>query len=34
VHAVLDALAPFDIDNLDVPMMPLMVWTAIRGAAR
>jgi len=34
VHAVLDALAPFDIDNLDVPMMPLKVWTAIRGAAR
>jgi hypothetical protein len=31
---VLDALAPFDIDNLDVPMMPLKVWTAIRGAAR
>jgi len=34
VHAVLDALAPFDIDNLDVPMMPLKVWTAIRGGAR
>src|SRR5258707_1560046 len=34
VHAVLDALAPFDIDNLDVPMMPLKVWTAIGGAAR
>jgi hypothetical protein len=33
VHAVLDALAPFDIDNLDVPK-PLKVWTAIRGAAR
>src|SRR5260370_41712067 len=34
VHAVLDALARFDIDNLDVPMMPLKVWTAICGAAR
>jgi hypothetical protein len=34
VHAVIDALAPFDIDNLDVPMTPLKVWTAIRGAAR
>ena len=34
VHAVLDALARFDIDNLDVPMMPLKVWTAICGTAR
>jgi hypothetical protein len=33
-EAMLDALAPFGIDHLDVPMTPLKVWTAMRGAAR
>jgi aerobic carbon-monoxide dehydrogenase large subunit len=32
VHAVLDALAPFGIDHLDMPLTPLKIWTAIRNA--
>jgi aerobic carbon-monoxide dehydrogenase large subunit len=32
VHAVLDALAPFGIDHLDMPLTPLKIWTAIRDA--
>jgi carbon-monoxide dehydrogenase large subunit len=32
VHAVLDALAPFGIDHLDMPLTPLKIWTAIRAA--
>jgi carbon-monoxide dehydrogenase large subunit len=32
VHAVLDALAPFGIGHLDMPLTPLKLWTAIRDA--
>ena len=32
VHAVLDALAPFGIGHLDMPLTPLKIWTAIRHA--
>jgi carbon-monoxide dehydrogenase large subunit len=32
VHAVLDALAPFGIDHLDMPLTPFKIWTAIRDA--
>jgi carbon-monoxide dehydrogenase large subunit len=31
VHAVLDALAPFGIDHLDMPLTPLKIWAAIRA---
>ena len=34
VHAVLDALAPFGIEHLDMPLTPQKVWTAIRDARR
>jgi aerobic carbon-monoxide dehydrogenase large subunit len=34
VHAVLDALAPFGIDHLDMPLTPLKIWTAIRDAGK
>src|SRR5499427_3693242 len=34
VHAVLDALAPFGIAHLDMPLTPQKIWTAIRGARR
>ena len=32
VHAVLDALAPFGIAHLDMPLTPQKVWSAIRHA--
>jgi carbon-monoxide dehydrogenase large subunit len=32
VHAVLDALAPFGILHLDMPLTPQKVWTAIQDA--
>src|SRR5258708_7143525 len=32
VHAVLDALSPFGIKHLDMPMTPPRVWSAIRTA--
>ena len=32
VHAVLDALAPFGITHLDMPLTPQKVWSAIRDA--
>jgi aerobic carbon-monoxide dehydrogenase large subunit len=32
VHAVLDALAPFGIKHLDMPLTPQKIWTAIRNA--
>ena len=32
VHAVLDALAPFGIVHLDMPLTPPKVWAAIRAA--
>jgi aerobic carbon-monoxide dehydrogenase large subunit len=34
VHAVLDALSPFGITHLDMPLTPSRVWTAIRQAKR
>ncbi|MGO4711777.1 xanthine dehydrogenase family protein molybdopterin-binding subunit [Bradyrhizobium sp. 2TAF24] len=32
VHAVLDALAPFGITHLDMPMTPPRIWAAIQAA--
>jgi aerobic carbon-monoxide dehydrogenase large subunit len=32
VHAVLDALAPFGITHLDMPLTPPKIWAAIRAA--
>jgi carbon-monoxide dehydrogenase large subunit len=32
VHAVLDALAPFGIKHLDMPMTPPRIWEAVRSA--
>jgi carbon-monoxide dehydrogenase large subunit len=32
VHAVLDALSPFGITHLDMPMTPSRIWTAIQEA--
>jgi carbon-monoxide dehydrogenase large subunit len=32
VHAVLDALSPFGIKHLDMPMTPPRVWSAIQNA--
>jgi carbon-monoxide dehydrogenase large subunit len=32
VHAVLDALAPYGITHLDMPLTPERVWSAIRAA--
>jgi carbon-monoxide dehydrogenase large subunit len=32
VHAVLDALVPFGIAHLDMPLTPQKIWTAIRDA--
>jgi carbon-monoxide dehydrogenase large subunit len=32
VHAVLDALAPFGIAHLDMPLTPQKIWAAIRSA--
>jgi carbon-monoxide dehydrogenase large subunit len=31
VHAVLDALAPFGIIHLDMPLTPCKIWTAIQN---
>jgi aerobic carbon-monoxide dehydrogenase large subunit len=31
---VLDALAPFGIEHLDMPLTPLKIWTAIRDAGK
>ena len=31
VHAVLDALAPFGIAHLDMPLTPQKIWTTIRN---
>ncbi|MGN6462661.1 MAG: xanthine dehydrogenase family protein molybdopterin-binding subunit [Pseudolabrys sp.] len=33
VHAILDALRPFGIDNLPLPVRPEAVWRAIRDAS-
>jgi carbon-monoxide dehydrogenase large subunit len=32
VHAVLDALAPFGIAHLDMPLTPQKIWAAIQSA--
>jgi carbon-monoxide dehydrogenase large subunit len=32
VHAVLDALTPFGIKHLDMPMTPPRIWSAIHNA--
>jgi len=32
VNAVLDALAPFGIDHIDMPLTPDKIWTAIKSA--
>jgi aerobic carbon-monoxide dehydrogenase large subunit len=32
VHAVLDALSPFSIKHLDMPLTPPRVWSAINSA--
>ena len=32
VHAVLDALAPFGITHLDMPLTPPKIWAAVRAA--
>ena len=34
VHAVLDALAPFGIAHLDMPLTPQKIWAAIQAARR
>ena len=34
VHAVLDALSPFGISHLDMPMTPSRIWSAIQKAKR
>jgi len=34
VHAVLDALAPFGIAHLDMPLTPQKIWAAIQVARR
>ncbi|HVH30953.1 MAG TPA: hypothetical protein VNA31_04735, partial [bacterium] len=31
VNAVLDALAPFGVESLDMPLTPRKVWEAISG---
>ena len=33
-NAVMDALAPFDVGKLDMPLTPERVWRAIRDAKR
>jgi aerobic carbon-monoxide dehydrogenase large subunit len=33
VHAVLDALAPFAITHIDMPMTPSRIWAAIQNAS-
>jgi hypothetical protein len=32
VHAVLDALAPFGIAHLDMPLTPQKIWSAVQTA--
>jgi carbon-monoxide dehydrogenase large subunit len=32
VHAVLDALSPFGISHLDMPLTPPRIWSAIQNA--
>jgi carbon-monoxide dehydrogenase large subunit len=32
VHAVLDALAPFGVKHLEMPLTPEKVWRAMRRA--
>ncbi len=32
VNAVIDALAPFGIDHIDMPLTPDKIWTAIKSA--
>jgi carbon-monoxide dehydrogenase large subunit len=32
VHAVLDALAPFGIAHLDMPLIPPKIWASIQAA--
>jgi carbon-monoxide dehydrogenase large subunit len=32
VHAVLDALSPFGITHLDMPLTPPRIWAAVQGA--
>ena len=32
VHAVLDALAPFNIAHLDMPLTPPRIWSAVQQA--
>jgi carbon-monoxide dehydrogenase large subunit len=34
VHAVLDALSPFGIKHLDMPMTPPRIWSAIQNARK
>jgi carbon-monoxide dehydrogenase large subunit len=34
VNAVLDALAPYGVTNLQMPLTPSTVWTALRAASR
>jgi carbon-monoxide dehydrogenase large subunit len=34
VNAVMDALAPFGIKSLDMPLRPEKIWQAIREAKR
>jgi carbon-monoxide dehydrogenase large subunit len=34
VNAVLDALMPFGIKHLDMPLRPEKVWTAIQAAKK
>ncbi len=31
-HAVLDALTPLGVETIDMPVTPMKVWAAIRGA--
>jgi len=34
VGAVMNALTPFGVRHLDMPLTPLRVWEAIQGRAR
>jgi len=34
INAVIDALAPYGITELDPPLTPLRVWDALQGAKR
>lgn len=33
-NAVIDALAPFGVRHLDMPLIPQKIWAAIRSAGR